>query len=83
MISNKFLYKSLLYVYEVNNIGSITFFEFLTATAYHIFSKIKADLLVCEVGLGGRYDATNIISNKNKACIITSIGFRPQGISRK
>ena len=49
---------------EVNNNGTITFFEFFTAAAFYIFSKIKADLFVCEVGLGGRYDATNVLNEK-------------------
>ena len=38
-----------------------TFFEFTTAMAYLYFSKMKVDLAVIEVGMGGRFDATNVI----------------------
>ena len=66
IISDHKLYKLLLYVYQVNNNATITFFEFFTAAAFYVFSKIKADLFVCEVGLGGRYDATNVLNEKKK-----------------
>ncbi|HWY14651.1 MAG TPA: folylpolyglutamate synthase/dihydrofolate synthase family protein [Rhizomicrobium sp.] len=39
----------------------ITFFEITTAAALLAFSRHPADALVLEVGLGGKYDATNII----------------------
>ena len=74
-VSDDRLYKALKHVYEINDNYTITFFEFFTATAFYLFSLSKADLLVCEVGLGGRYDATNILNEKKKACIITSIGI--------
>ena len=41
--------------------GEITHFEATTAAAFLAFSQTPADLLVLEVGLGGRYDATNVI----------------------
>ena len=75
IISNKCLYDGLMHVHRVNKSDKITFFEFLTATAFYVFSKFQADLFICEVGLGGKYDATNILNNKKKACIITSIGL--------
>ncbi|PPR27331.1 MAG: Folylpolyglutamate synthase [Alphaproteobacteria bacterium MarineAlpha9_Bin4] len=75
IISDESLLQALTYVYKVNNLNTITFFEFLTATAFYIFSKLKADLLICEVGLGGTYDATNTLNHKKKACIISSIGL--------
>ncbi|MDC3024002.1 Mur ligase family protein [Alphaproteobacteria bacterium] len=75
IISDKRLYESLSFVYEINNKNIITFFEFFTATAFYIFSKVKADVFICEVGLGGRCDATNIINDRKKSCIITSIGL--------
>ena len=64
MISDKHLFDALNHVYKVNNFNTITFFEFFTATAFYIFSNFKADLLICEVGLGGQYDATNILNSK-------------------
>ena len=75
IISDQLLYDSLNYVYKVNDLNIITFFEFLTATAFYIFSNYKADLFVCEVGLGGNYDATNVLNKKKKLCILTTIGL--------
>lgn len=40
----------------------ITHFEATTAAAILAFSEVDADLLILEVGLGGRYDATNVIA---------------------
>lgn len=39
----------------------LSFFEATTAAAFLAFSEVEADLLILEVGLGGRYDATNVI----------------------
>lgn len=49
-----------------------TFFEGTTVAALLAFSKIKADLVILEVGMGGRLDATNVIDNPAMS-IITSI----------
>ncbi len=40
----------------------LTFFEITTALAFLYFSKQKVDYAVIEVGLGGRFDATNVIT---------------------
>jgi len=42
--------------------GHITFFEVATAIAFIFFERKKVDIAVIEVGLGGRLDATNIIT---------------------
>ena len=48
---------------EAANFGEpITFFEITTAAALLLFSEHPADRLILEVGLGGRYDATNVIT---------------------
>jgi len=39
----------------------LTFFEFTTLSALQLFSEANLDVLILEVGLGGRLDATNII----------------------
>ncbi len=39
-----------------------SFFELSTATAFLIFLEEKVDFLICEVGLGGKYDSTNCLS---------------------
>ena len=49
-----------------------TYFEFLTAMAFHVFQREKCDLQIVETGLGGRLDATNVI-DKPLLCIITRI----------
>ena len=57
-----------------NNGKPITFFEITTCAAFLIFSRIKADYTLLEVGLGGRLDATNILK-KPKLTIITPISM--------
>ncbi len=48
---------------ETANAGApITFFEITTAAAFLAFSRHPADLLILEVGLGGRLDATNVVA---------------------
>ena len=74
LISDDFLYKTLVKVDRINNGKEITFFEITTAAAFLAFSSIKADILLLEVGLGGRLDATNVLPNI-LASIITEISF--------
>ena len=50
-----------------------TFFEMSVALAFWYFSKVKVDYAIIEVGLGGRLDATNIITPV--LSIITNIGL--------
>lgn len=38
-----------------------TLFEIVTGAAFHYFYEQKVDILILEVGLGGKYDATNIV----------------------
>ena len=59
---------------RANGRQSITFFEITTAAAFLLFSRTQADWLLLETGLGGRYDATNVISAP-KATIITSVSL--------
>ncbi len=51
----------------------ITFFEFTTAMALLYFSLMRVDFAVVEVGMGGRYDATNLLAPEVSA--ITNIGL--------
>lgn len=48
-----------------------TFFEATTAIAFEIFKRAQVDIAVLEVGLGGRFDATNVVTPV--AAAITSI----------
>lgn len=50
-----------------------TYFEFLTALAFTYFAQQKIDLGIIEVGLGGRFDATNIL--QPLCSVITSIAL--------
>jgi dihydrofolate synthase / folylpolyglutamate synthase len=54
---------------------SPTYFELLVAFAYWEFARQKVAYAVVEVGLGGLLDATNVISQADKMCIITDIGL--------
>ena len=49
-------------VAEANGGEKITVFEILTAVTFLLFSEHPADVAIIEVGLGGRFDATNVIS---------------------
>lgn len=51
----------------------LTFFEFTTGMAFKHFSEKKVDIVVAEVGMGGRLDATNVIGPEVAA--ITRIGL--------
>jgi len=56
-----------------NDGAPITVFEVITAAAFDLFANTPADLCVLEVGLGGRGDATNVITPA--ACAVTSISL--------
>jgi len=45
-----------------SSLGQPTEFEVVTAIAFAFFAEVKPDLVVLEVGLGGRLDATNVVS---------------------
>jgi len=57
---------------RANGAQPITFFEITTAAAFKLFAESPADWLLLETGLGGRYDATNVIAAPC-ATIVTSI----------
>jgi len=63
---------------ERANAGApITFFEITTAAAMLAFSRHPADAVVLEVGLGGKYDATNVIA-RPRVTVITPVGLDHQ-----
>lgn len=51
----------------------LTYFERITAIAFIYFVKKKTDVVILETGLGGRYDATNVVTPL--VSVITSIGL--------
>jgi dihydrofolate synthase / folylpolyglutamate synthase len=56
----------------------VTFFELLTAMAFAAFADAPVDVAVVEVGLGGRWDATNLVHAP--VAVVTPIGLDHVGI---
>ena len=63
LISEEALVSLLEEVEQVNAGREITFFEITAAAMFLAFSRHPADAVVLEVGLGGMYDATNVVPN--------------------
>lgn len=55
---------------------SLTYFEFGTLAAFHIFAQRRVDIMVLEVGLGGRLDAVNLLDAD--VAVVTSIDLDHQ-----
>jgi dihydrofolate synthase/folylpolyglutamate synthase len=51
----------------------LTFFEVLTAMAFAAFADAPVDAQVLEVGLGGRWDATNVV--QAQTCVVLPVGM--------
>ncbi len=64
-------------VTKINDGQPITFFEITTAIAFLAFARYPADFLILEVGLGGKFDATNVIPSA-LATVITPISLDHQ-----
>lgn len=62
---------------QANGPDDITFFEITTAAAFLAFSRVPADYVLLEVGLGGRLDATNVIE-RPALTIITPVSIDHQ-----
>ena len=71
------LYQLLHHCEEVNDGNAITYFEITSVAAFLAFREIPADVLLLEVGLGGRLDATNVVASP-EICVITPIGLDHQ-----
>jgi dihydrofolate synthase / folylpolyglutamate synthase len=61
LVGDDDLTRALEHCERVNDGAPITFFEAKTATAFCLFAQHQADVLLLEVGLGGRLDSTNVI----------------------
>ncbi len=59
---------------KANGEHAITLFEITTAAGFLLFSRHPADVVLLEVGLGGRLDATNVIDNP-LATVITPVSI--------
>jgi len=80
LINNKKVKKKIFYNQGIELIKliekykiSLTYFEFLTVLAFMIFKLERVKIAIIEVGLGGRYDATNVEYKNKILSIITSI----------
>ncbi|WP_417687299.1 bifunctional folylpolyglutamate synthase/dihydrofolate synthase [Roseibium sp.] len=73
-VSDPKLFDALYRCEEANQGQEITFFEITTAAAILLFSENPADVLLLEVGLGGRLDATNVI-DAPLATVITPVSM--------
>ena len=74
LVTEEALTQALEDVEQANQNLPITVFEVTTAVALLLFSRVPADMLVLEVGLGGRFDATNVVE-RPAACAIASISL--------
>jgi dihydrofolate synthase/folylpolyglutamate synthase len=63
---------------RANGDAPITFFEITTAAAFLAFARTPADIVLLEVGLGGRLDATNVV-RRPAVTAITPISLDHQG----
>ncbi len=61
-------------VAQVNEGQPITVYEVLTAVAFLLFSEWPADVCLIEVGLGGRFDSTNVMENTD-VTVITPVSI--------
>ncbi|MBI4055511.1 MAG: bifunctional folylpolyglutamate synthase/dihydrofolate synthase, partial [Elusimicrobia bacterium] len=52
----------------------LTYFELTASIAFQYFAERGVDLAIIETGMGGRFDATNVLE-KPLACLLTSLGL--------
>ncbi|MBR0824768.1 bifunctional folylpolyglutamate synthase/dihydrofolate synthase [Bradyrhizobium manausense] len=74
LVGDDELREALQLVERVNAGEPATVFELKTAAAFHLFAQNPADVLLLEVGLGGRLDSTNVIETP-LATVITPISM--------
>jgi len=72
-VANERLAAAFARVEQTRNGVSLTYFEFGTLVAWEIFAAEAPDVLVLEVGLGGRLDAVNVFDAD--CAVVTSIGI--------
>jgi dihydrofolate synthase/folylpolyglutamate synthase len=77
LVADDVLADAIARVAAANRGETITVFEILTAVTFQLFSEYPADAAIIEVGLGGRFDATNVIKHP-AACVIMPISLDHQ-----
>jgi dihydrofolate synthase/folylpolyglutamate synthase len=70
LVDDELLASTICRVAEANRGETVTVFEILTAVTFLLFSEHPADAAIIEVGLGGRFDATNVIADPAVALIM-------------
>ena len=63
LVSSRRLNQALEACEAANGGAPITFFEITTAAAFKLFAEVKADYLLLETGMGGTYDASNVVKH--------------------
>jgi dihydrofolate synthase/folylpolyglutamate synthase len=63
LVSTRRLNQALELCEQANGGEPITFFEITTAAALKLFAEVKADYLLLETGMGGRFDASNVVDH--------------------
>lgn len=74
LVAEDELTRTLEEVERINAGAPITFFEIITAAAFVLFARHPADVLLLETGLGGKFDATNVVE-KPIATVITPVSI--------
>ncbi|MES2907494.1 MAG: Mur ligase family protein, partial [Pseudomonadota bacterium] len=74
LVDDARLHAALEHCEKVNAGAPITFFEITTAAAFVLFADTSADYTLLEVGLGGLFDATNVI-DRPVLTIITPVSY--------
>lgn len=74
LVEDKALIGWLNRVYDALNGGPITHFEATMAAALLAFAEVPGDLLILETGLGGRFDATNVVA-RPVVSVITPVDY--------
>jgi dihydrofolate synthase/folylpolyglutamate synthase len=77
LVSSRKLNQALEFCEQANGGEPITFFELTTAAAFKLFAEVKADYLLLETGMGGTYDASNVIKHP-LGVVITPVDYDHQ-----
>lgn len=72
-VSDHALLEAFHYIEQQRQEISLSYFEFTTLAAFYLFKQVSLDVLILEIGLGGRLDAVNCVAAD--LAIITSIDF--------
>ena len=77
LVTSRKLNQTLEFCEQANGGAPITFFEITTVAAFKLFAEVKADYLLLETGMGGTFDASNVVSDP-LGVIITPVDYDHQ-----